>query len=126
MAESWAEYYGVPYNEPNFNDYDSHELALACLAAERLGAVVAYSRAMFGGVIDAARCGDIADEAGLDRAAFAEALADPALDEARAARVAEAHGRGAFGVPTFFVGDCLFWGNDRMVLLRHFLMKDRG
>ncbi len=131
-AESWAEYYGVPYNEPNFDDYDSHELAMACLAGERLGAVVAYSQALFravfvdGGVIDAARLGDIAEAVGLERAAFAAALADPALDDAHAARVEEAHGRGAFGVPTFFVGERLFWGNDRMVLLRHHLMKGRG
>ena len=41
-----------------------------------------------------------------------------------AATVAEAHRRGAFGVPTFFVGEYMFWGNDRMVLLRHFLLKD--
>ena len=25
--------------------------------------------------------------------------------------------RGAFGVPTFFLGDRMFWGNDRLVLL---------
>ena len=31
------------------------------------------------------------------------------LDEARA--------RGAFGVPTFFLGEQMFWGNDRLVLL---------
>ncbi len=26
----------------------------------------------------------------------------------------EAVARGAFGAPTFFVGDAMFWGNDRM------------
>ena len=31
--------------------------------------------------------------------------------------------RGAFGVPTFFVGDRMFWGNDRLVLLRHHLTQ---
>ena len=41
-----------------------------------------------------------------------------------AATVAETHQRGAFGVPTFIVGEHMFWGNDRMVLLRHFLLKD--
>ena len=131
-AEAWAEYYGVPYNEPDFDDYDSHELALACLAGERLGAVAAYSQALFravfvdGGAIDAARLADIAEAVGLGRAAFDAALADPALEDAHAARIAEAHGRGAFGVPTFFVGERLFWGNDRMVLLSHHLMKGRG
>ena len=131
-AERWAEYYGVPYNEPNFDDYDGRELATACLAAERLGAVAAYSLALFravfvnGGVIDAARCADLAVEVGLERAAFVAALADPAFEASHAARIEEAHGRGAFGVPSFFVGERLFWGNDRMVLLRHYLLKGGG
>ncbi len=30
---------------------------------------------------------------------------------------------GAFGVPTFFLGERLFWGNDRLVLLEHFIKK---
>ena len=35
--------------------------------------------------------------------------------------------RGAFGVPTFFVGHTMFWGNDRLVLLEHELARrDRG
>ena len=29
----------------------------------------------------------------------------------------EARTRGAFGVPTFFLGKRMFWGNDRLVLL---------
>ena len=103
-AESWAEFYGVPYNEPNFDDYNPHQLALACLAAERLGAVATYSKALFnavfvdGGVIDAARCADIAEAVGLERAAFTTALAEPELDATHSTRVAEAHRRGAFGV----------------------------
>ena len=36
---------------------------------------------------------------------------------------AEAHTRGAFGVPIFFVGEQMFWGNDRIVLLQHVLAK---
>ena len=29
--------------------------------------------------------------------------------------------RGVFGVPTMFVGDEMFWGNDRFELVRHYL-----
>lgn len=32
--------------------------------------------------------------------------------------------RGVFGVPTLFVGDRMFWGNDRYELVRHFIEKD--
>ena len=31
--------------------------------------------------------------------------------------------RGVFGVPSLFVGDRLFWGNDRYELVRHFIEK---
>ena len=44
----------------------------------------------------------------------------PALPDAIArhdAAINEAHARGAFGVPSFFVGDEMFFGNDRLVLL---------
>ena len=30
---------------------------------------------------------------------------------------------GVFGVPTFIVSGELFWGNDRIILLRHYLQK---
>jgi len=129
-AENWAEFYGVPYLEPDFDDYDPRELARACGAADRLGAVASFSRGLFaavfaaGGKIHGARLVAIAEAAGLDSGAFSRALADPTIDEEMAATVAEAHQRGAFGVPTFFVDEHMFWGNDRMVLLRHFLLKD--
>jgi 2-hydroxychromene-2-carboxylate isomerase len=35
----------------------------------------------------------------------------------------EAVERGAFGAPTFFVGDTMFWGNDRLDLLGEYLDK---
>ncbi len=42
------------------------------------------------------------------------------------AALQEAHRRGAFGVPTFFVGKRLFWGNDRLPLVAHFIKKARA
>ena len=38
----------------------------------------------------------------------------------------DAHTRDAFGVPTFLVGGRMFWGNDRIVLLRHYLRRLAG
>jgi 2-hydroxychromene-2-carboxylate isomerase len=51
---------------------------------------------------------------------------DPAIDDELRNTAAEAHRRGAFGVPTFFVGDRMFWGNDRLVLVKHFLLTSIG
>ena len=35
----------------------------------------------------------------------------------------EAVQRGAFGAPSFFVGNALFWGNDRLTLLKEHLKR---
>ncbi len=131
-AEAWAEFYGVPYREPVDFLVDPAILAVAASAAKRLGAVEAYSRRLFqaifveGGAIAAADLTGFAADAGLDPAAFRAHLDDPATAEMHEAALQEAHRRGAFGVPTFFVGKRLFWGNDRLPLVAHFIKKARA
>ncbi len=131
-AEAWAEYYGVPYREPVEFRADPKFLALAATAAKRLGAVEAYSRRLFraifveAGAIAEADLTGFAADAGLDAQAFRAGLEDPATAELHEAALHEAHRRGAFGVPTFFVGDHLFWGNDRLPLVEHFIRKARA
>jgi len=57
----------------------------------------------------------------LDVRLFSVAIESAAVDERVTASARRAFERGAFGVPTFFVGDEMFWGNDRLVLLEHYL-----
>ena len=65
-------------------------------------------------VASAAAVADIAAEIGIDREAFAAGIAtQPVKDELRA-NTAAAIARGAFGVPTIFVGGELFFGQDRL------------
>jgi 2-hydroxychromene-2-carboxylate isomerase len=64
--------------------------------------------------------------AGLDAdAALAEAQSDAVAKQLQreSERAVE---RGVFGVPTIFVGDEMFWGNDRFELVRHYVQKARG
>ena len=56
-------------------------------------------------------------DAALARASSRE-LEQRLEDESRAAVA-----RGVFGVPTIFVGDEMFWGNDRFELVRFYLQK---
>jgi 2-hydroxychromene-2-carboxylate isomerase len=129
-AEAWADYYGVPYREPADPLGLPNECALATCAALRMGAVVPFSHAFFrahfvdGAVI---RTTDdivaVAKSAGLDVAKFRASLAEKETGALHDAHVARARGAGAFGVPTFVVGDRLFWGNDRLVLVRHALQR---
>ena len=128
-AEAWAEFYGVPYREPVDFRVDPAYLAVAASAAKRLGAVEAYSRRLFQAIFVEGRAIAEADligfaaDVGLDAAAFRTHLEDPATAESHEATLQEAHRRGAFGVPTFFLGEQMFWGNDRLVLLEHALRK---
>ena len=54
------------------------------------------------------------DNAGFDGAGLLERIQDPQVKEKLAENTAAAVERGAFGVPTFYVGDEMFFGKDRL------------
>ena len=54
-------------------------------------------------------------EAGFDGPALLAQTQDPAVKERLVANTNAAVARGAFGIPTFFVGDEMFFGKDRLV-----------
>jgi len=124
-AEAWAAYYGVPFNEPVGRlDHDPHLPALAAIAARRQGTVVEMSHRLFRLVFVDDRRSFGRDEivaeavaAGLDRARFEADLDSAGVDDEHERELAAAAGRGVFGVPTFLVGERLFWGNDRLPLV---------
>ena len=66
------------------------------------------------------------DAAGLDAEAALEEARSPALAERLEANTRGAIRRGVFGVPTLFVGDRMFFGNDRFELAHHFMAKQVG
>ena len=104
-----------------------------CIAAEAMGAgkQVAYATAVFeaywGNDRDISQDEVLADcalAAGLDGAALAAAVQVPAIKEQLKANTEECGVRGGFGSPTFFVdGDDMYFGNDRMPLLRAALSR---
>ncbi|WP_374452272.1 2-hydroxychromene-2-carboxylate isomerase [Phenylobacterium sp.] len=53
-------------------------------------------------------------EAGLDAKAILEATQDPDVKAELMANTEQAAARGAFGIPTFFVGDEMFFGKERL------------
>jgi 2-hydroxychromene-2-carboxylate isomerase len=62
----------------------------------------------------------------LDAAAFAEGITQPDIKQALKANTDEAIARGAFGVPSFFVGDDMYFGNDRLDLLRQAVLTAKA
>lgn len=88
----------------------------------------AYVSAMFNAMwVESRNMGDPAvvgkalAKAGIDPQAVLALAADPAVKEALKASTDEAVRRGAFGAPTMFVGDQMFFGQDRLDFVREAL-----
>jgi 2-hydroxychromene-2-carboxylate isomerase len=122
-AKCWADYYGIPFREPVTFRVDPDKLALACLAADGQGALVPCCRLLHklifvdGVAIDDDTISGLPKHLGLDEQAFRRDLAASQTRTRHEGLLDEARARGAFGVPTFFLGKQMFWGNDRLVLL---------
>jgi 2-hydroxychromene-2-carboxylate isomerase len=121
-AKSWAALYRVPFREPAL-PADPTLPALACLAADHQGALVACCRLLLhlafveGSVLDATTIAGLPARLGLEEGRFRRDLDGPQTRARHEALIDEAEQRGAFGVPTFFLGQRMFWGNDRLPLL---------
>ena len=119
--QRWAKRYGVPANpNPHFpvNTLTAMRVAVAALGDPRFGDL---HRALFRAVwVDGQNLADEAvleatvAAAGLDAAALLARAKEQAAKDALRRNTEEAVERGAFGAPTFFVGDEMFWGNDRL------------
>jgi len=124
----WANYYGIPFHDPDWDALDWQRLALAAVAADRLGGVVPFTKNLYDAVfgIGVAPRADsslarIADESGLEGREFLRSIDDAETQQRHEQNIADALAAGVFGVPSFVVDGELFWGNDRLVLLRHHL-----
>lgn len=131
-AEAWAAYYRVPFRESHGRlRFDEELVARAALAAKRQGAAVAMSLRIFAMVyeddrtaLDADDYIDAAKALGLDEDRYERDLEGEECGKENEASIEEAARRGAFGVPTFFVGERMFWGNDRLPLVGAALRGD--
>ncbi|MDM0045186.1 2-hydroxychromene-2-carboxylate isomerase [Variovorax dokdonensis] len=70
---------------------------------------------------DPATVGAVLQEAGLDAGKLLALTAQPDVKDRLKAVTQEAIERGAFGAPTMFVGDQMFWGQDRLDFVREAL-----
>jgi 2-hydroxychromene-2-carboxylate isomerase len=120
--ERICEQEGLTLKQPPFRfPQNGLKAARLALAGEKDGWTPGFTRAVY--VANFADQKDISDDAVL-RAALekAGALSDQAFAQANApenkerlkAQTEEAMRRGIYGAPSFFVGDELFWGNDRL------------
>jgi len=123
----WAQRYGVPLH---FNpDFPINTLALMRGAVgyqmRKPGEFLRYVDVMFRAMWEKPRNLGDADvfaatlsEAGFDAAAFTAMVGDPEVKAKLVANTEEAVARGAFGAPTFFIGEQMFFGQDRLEFVR--------
>ena len=119
----WARRWGVPFNfNPHF---PINTLTLmrgaAGLQWRQPEAFARYADAVFNAMwaaprnlADAATLAALLAEAGFEPEAFLALVADPEVKARLAASTDEAVARGVFGAPTCFVGDQMFFGQDRL------------
>ena len=71
---------------------------------------------------------DLCAQVGVEPARFFAGIAEPAIKDRLRANTEEVIARGGFGSPTIFVGgDDMYFGNDRLGLLREaVLRRQRG
>nr|ART40121.1 K158 [uncultured bacterium] len=122
----WAKRYGVPLVPPKSGN--SARLNKGAFFAIDRGqardyVAKAWSKTWGGGgdPADEALLRAVAGDLGWDANAFVAFTASPEADARYKASTEEAHKKGVFGVPTFIVGDELWWGNDRMSFLEEYL-----
>lgn len=129
--ERWARRLGVPFRFPAVFPVPSILALRAALAADKEGLLVPFTHAVFRAVWVEDRAigkpeelAPVLTAAGLPGPRLVEAA--PGEKEALARQTQEAIDRGAFGAPTFFVGQELFLGNDRMDFVEEALVAARA
>jgi len=72
---------------------------------------------------DPAAVGAVLQAAGFAPEQLLALASDPAVKDALKAATQEAVQRGVFGAPTFFVGQQMFWGQDRLDFVKEALQQ---
>jgi 2-hydroxychromene-2-carboxylate isomerase len=121
--ERWAAHYGVPFRFASRFPINGIRAERLILVGERAGANTAgpLAHAAFHAfwvddrdLTDDAVLRDLAAGAGLDPERALAAIEEPEIKARLREHTDDAIRRGAFGAPAMFVGEELFWGNDRL------------
>ena len=122
----WARLAGLPLNFPTEHHPVKSVLAMrvCCALEDDQPTLHRFSQAAFnayfadGENIDAPEVlAKVADQCGLDGQALIVQTADQRIKDQLRANTEEAIKRGAYGSPTMFVGDALYFGNDQLPIV---------
>lgn len=133
--QDWARIAGLAIRmPPSVFPVNSVKAMRACIFLEPEGKLVDFARSTFeaywGRDLDISRdevLEEVCRDAGLDAARVLAGASQPAVREALRANAGELIARGGFGSPTFFVdGDDMYFGNDRLELVRAAILRRRA
>lgn len=132
----WAEHYGLPLDFPDPFPFRTLKTMRAATFCGERGSLEAFTREGFSlyweeggapkGLSEADEDGPvlgIARRIGEDPEEVLEGAAAPEAKQALVAATTEALERGVFGAPAFFVGEEMFWGNDRLHFVEEALQR---
>lgn len=126
----WCQRYGIPLNAANARAVDGPACSRAVLAAGSPDVADAITLTLYRAIWSEGKAlatgADILAEiaaAGLEAAPIAARMDTPDVIAQLDANTGEAAERGVFGAPTIFVGDTMFFGNDRLDFVREELAR---
>ena len=131
--QDWARIAGLKIiMPPKVFPINSVKAMRGCVWLEPQGQLVPFATAVFEAYwgreqnisqdeVLSAICGNC----GIDAAAFHEAIKQPAIKDKLRANTDELVARGGFGSPTMYVGDDMYFGNDRLTLVRSAVLAQR-
>ena len=133
--QDWARKAGLTINfPPAVFPVNSVKAMRGCILLEPEGKLVSFASAVFeaywSGDLDISQDAVLADlctGVGVEPQRFLEGIARPDIKAQLKANTDEAIARGAFGSPTIFVGgDDMYFGNDRLELVRDAVLRRRA
>lgn len=128
--QRFARRYGVPFRHNPFFPINTLALMRGALGLQLRdpGRMVPYVDAVYRAIWvdgknmnDPAVVADVLRQAGFDPEKILALAADPAIKDDLKVVTQEAVARGVFGAPTFFVGEEMFWGQDRLDFVKEAL-----
>ncbi|MBS1148804.1 MAG: oxidoreductase [Myxococcaceae bacterium] len=130
-VNDWAQHYRLPPIElPDNFPFTAVLANRVALVAEEQGKIGEYSQKMFTRIwSERADCNDpamiagVLGQLGLDAEAVIARAGSDDIKARLKANTEEAVERGAFGVPTFYVGEEMFVGNDRLTFVEQALKR---
>jgi len=127
--QDWARLAGLDIRHPpSVFPVNSVKAMRGCIWIEPRGLLVPFAEAVFEAywtrdqdISQDAVLASVCEGLGIDPVEFAAGIARQDVKDALRANTEELMARGGFGSPTFFIGDDMYFGNDRLPLVREAL-----